>query len=495
MALNDTNVQSHSIINPSICVRGANAVGSQLTVTVEQTNHGFVPGMAIRWNSGVDGATAQYNKAFANNPYNAEALGVVGNVLGPDAFELVMGGVVVMNEEGNNFFGQSIGSGLANHDVFFLSGTTAGHLTPIRPNSPGFVAKPMITRLAEDAQGRVYGVVTNYVGSHIGGNAAVSLDNLIPAGTIQAYAGSSPPRGWSLCDGDGSGGESIPGIKVSENPDYFNNVGLRYGWVELLFLGENQGLPVSDVGNYITATTNGKTIAGSVVGVSGDYVYVKQSDNDSNVPDGANSNFVTFTDENNQQIRTRGAGNLQATERCIIQVPEIFPKSAVGQPATLIRGSGDSQALILFQDNSNKAGVYSCLAPDLRGKVIWGAKEPDTFGGGENDTDVLARSGGAEEISLDFTSTSDDGVPGGSSQQTDPADDGWANSQTNLPPFLTTNWIVRTSSTANAAITDRLSVSTLLLTGLPTTGDDAEQFTVFRDTTDNSLKIQPDAPS
>ena len=164
MTLNDTNVQSHSTINPSICVRGANAVGSQLTVTIEQTDHGFLPGMAIRWNSGVDGATAQYNKAFANNPYNAEALGVVGNVLGADSFELVMGGVVVMNEDGNNFFGQSIGSDLANHDVFFLSGTTSGHLTPSRPNSPGQVAKPMITRLAEDAQGRIYGVVTNYVG-------------------------------------------------------------------------------------------------------------------------------------------------------------------------------------------------------------------------------------------------------------------------------------------------------------------------------------------
>ena len=82
-------------------------------------NQSWVCPHAVRWNSGVDGATAQYNKAFANNPYNAEAVGIVGNVLNADAFELVMGGVVVMNEEGNNFFGQSIGSGLANHDVFF----------------------------------------------------------------------------------------------------------------------------------------------------------------------------------------------------------------------------------------------------------------------------------------------------------------------------------------------------------------------------------------
>ena len=174
---------------------------------------------------------------------------------------------------------------------------------------------------------------------------------------------------------------------------------MRYGWVELLFLGENQGLPTSDIGNYITATTNGKVIAGSVVGISGDYVYVQQSDNDPNVPEGANSNFVTYTDENNQQIRTQGAGQLQATERCIIQNPEVFPKSAIGEPATLIREGGNSQALVLYQDNSNKAGIYSCLAPDLRGRIVWGAKAPDTFGDGNNDTDVLARSGGTEEFS------------------------------------------------------------------------------------------------
>lgn len=496
MALNDINTQSHSTINPSVCVRGANAVGSQLSVTIEQTSHGFLPGMAIRWNSGIDGATAQYSKAFANSPYNAEVVGIVGNVLTADAFELVMGGVVIMNEDDSSYFGQSIGSGLTADDVYFLSGTTAGHLTPARPNTPGHVAKPLITRLAEDAQGRIYGVVTNYVGSHIGGNAAVSLDNLIPAGTIQAYAGSNAPSGWAICDGDGSKGGAVPGIEVANNLDYYNNVGLRYGWVELLYLKDDE-LPVSDIGNYIQAAANGKTIAGSIVGVSGSYVFVKQSDNDVNVPNNLNSNFVTYTDENSQNIRTRGAGNEMYSERCIIQNPEIFPRSVNGESARVIRPQGgDEQAILLYQDDSNMSGVFSCLAPDLRGRIIWGAKEPDTFGDGENSTDVLARSGGAEQISLDFETTPDGGqFSGGTSQLSEPSDDGWADSQTNLPPYLTTNWIIRTSSTAYAAITDRLSVKNLLLTGLPTSGDGEDQFTVFRDTTDNSLKIQPDAPS
>ena len=39
--LSDETTQSHSTINPSVCVRGANAVGAKLSITVQQTAHGF----------------------------------------------------------------------------------------------------------------------------------------------------------------------------------------------------------------------------------------------------------------------------------------------------------------------------------------------------------------------------------------------------------------------------------------------------------------------
>ena len=496
--LSNDSTQSHSTSNPSICVRGANAVGSRLSITVQQASHGFVPGMALRWNSGIDGNTVQYEKAIATSPYKAEVVGIVGSVLNADSFDLVMSGVVEMNTPNASFFGQSIGSGLTADDVFFLSGTTAGWLTTTRPSTAGHVAKPIITRLAEDAQNIIYGVVTNYVGSHIGGNAAVSLDNLIPAGTIQAYAGDNPPSGWALCDGDGSDDNSlIPGIPINDNIEYYDNVGLKYGWVEAIkcIQGEGGSAPFnqSDFGSIVYTQHEGYQIGGTLVGVSGDYVFVRQSATE-DIADELNTNFVNYTNETNTSHRIRGEGNRMDITRTIIQNPEIFPRLAAGHTCTLQRTDGTTESFLSYTDASNVAGVYSLLAPDLRGRTIIGAKKADTYGTGDRDTQTMARSGGSEFSSLDHQQDPDDGPFDSGVGIYDSAGGGWAESQTNLPPYLTTNWIIRTSSTAYAAITDKLSVKTLLLTGLPTSGSGEDQYTVYHDETDNSLKIQPDAP-
>ena len=456
---------------------------------------GFLPGMAVRWNSGIDGNTIQYEKAVATSPYKAEVVGIVGDVYSADAFDLVMGGVVEMNTTNASFFGQSIGSGLTDHDVYFLSGTTAGHLTPTRPTQAGHVAKPVITRLAEDAQGVIYGSVTNYVGSHIGGNAAVSLDNLIPAGTIQAYAGTNAPNGWAMCDGDGSGGDDIPGIPVSSNSEYYENVGKRYGWVEAIktVSGEGGTSPFnqSDFGSVVHTVNNGLQIGGTLVGVSGSYIFVKQSASE-NIPDNLNGNFVNYVGDASE--RQRGEENNQDVTRTIIQGPATFPAENAGHSCTLVKNDGSTIPFLAYSDLSRVVGVYSVLAPDLRGRVILGAKSPEYYGSSQFDGDVLGRSGGQERFLLDHQDTSSDGVFGGGIGVEGEDDNGWATYQNNLPPYLTTNFIIRKTSTAYAAITDRLSVSTLLLTGLPTSGDGQDQFTVFRDSTDNTLKIQPDAP-
>ena len=51
---------NNSSINPQICVQGAAGVGSRISVRIEQTSHGLSKGMAVRFNSGVDGEAVKY---------------------------------------------------------------------------------------------------------------------------------------------------------------------------------------------------------------------------------------------------------------------------------------------------------------------------------------------------------------------------------------------------------------------------------------------------
>lgn len=500
MALSDINTQSTSIMNPAVCVRGANAVGSRLSITIQQDSHGFNIGTPVRWNSGKDGNTVQYEKAQANDPYNAEVVGIVAEILNENAFELVMSGIVKMND----FFSNTNGSiaqgppGITADDVYFLSGYTAGKMTPTRPETPGWVAKPLITRLAEDANGNIYGHVTNYVGSHLGGSVAVSLDNLIPAGSIQAYAGMNVPNGWSICNGDGKkANATISGIVVSENQEYYDNVGLRHGWVERIKTNTD-GWSDSDVGDYVFSTVDGTQIAGIIESVDGQYIYVKQSPHNTFEPSDAifqsrNSNFRSQLDPDGE--RKRGENNTRYLPRFTIQSPRTIPTTiTAGHLFQRIRFSdpdGTPDSFFSEVDENNLAGIYSVLAPDLRNRIILGAQDSDYYANQQDNSSVVGRFGGAENIDLNFqTNPTDGGVGEGLGIQTQGGDLGWADQQTNLPPYLTVNWIIRTSSSAYASILEKLTIKNLLLTGLPTSGSGQDQWTVYQE--DGNLKIQPE---
>ena len=57
-----------------------------------------------------------------------------------------------------------------------------------------------------------------------------------------------------------------------------------------------------------------------------------------------------------------------------------------------------------------------------------------------------------------------------------------------MPPYVTTNWIVRIDPNASAAIIDTLEIDNIRLQNLPTSGSGQEQWTVYRHT-DDTLKI------
>tara|TARA_R110002020_G_scaffold4911_4_gene21108 strand:+ start:1495 stop:2979 length:1485 start_codon:yes stop_codon:yes gene_type:complete len=491
MAVSNSNCGS-SLLNPSVCIQGAGTVGSKLALTITQSGHGFSAGSVVRWNSGIDGNAAQYVQAKADNAYNAEVIGVVSDVLSGDSFELTLSGVVKMNQFFSNTTG-AIPAGSTQDDVFFLSGYTAGWMDVKRPRTPGWVAKPIITRLAEDSSGNIFGMVTNYVGSLLGGNVVTSLGQIVPVGTINSWLGSQDkvPAGWCLCDGEGpKDGNNIPGVKVENHSEYHSVVGKEYGWVECLKTDDASVSIGEKVQQIVVDEITGieKNIVGVVVGASGGieedgrrYLFISQTINDVDLDEQnsslINGNFAVVTPNE----RIQGESDLQ-TRADYYKTPNgdlfEFSHSSVGVVANKFTSSGESiGTMLLFGDSSAKVGVFSLLPPDLRNKFILGAKDQDT--------DRRGRVGGNELISRRS-------VNGDESEmlQTDRdgGDVGYWTNESNMPPYVTTNWIVRIDPNASAAIIDTLEIDNIRLQNLPTSGSGQEQWTVYRHT-DDTLKI------
>ena len=480
---------STSVLNPSVCISGADAVGSKLAINITQNNHGFTAGSVVRWNSGVDGNAAAYVSAQANNAYNAEVAGIVSEITGINTFQLTMAGTVNMTQWFDNQSGV-IPAGITRDDVYFLSGYTAGWMDNVRPETSGWVAKPIITRLAEDAQGNIFGNVTNYVGSLLGGNIAVSLNGLIPVGTVQSYLGINPPSGWSLCNGDGSGGgKQYKGLPITEYPDYRNEIGVKYGWCEALKTDRSSWT----VGSRIEQTVDGRTISGIVTGVSADsakssaqWIYVKQEYNN-NIPNNGNFGINKEIDRGGE-LRGTNSGNVGATyDYAKSEFKQFIHQTAlspIGVNATVYDdpySTKDGESFAILSETSGVAGLFSCLVPNFQGKFLMGADEPRT-NKTMNEPAELNQVGGSDKFSLNFSGDgAGDGIKGSGKGYA------W---QHNLPPHVTVNYIVRTNPNSYAALLSTLEIKSLRLTNLPTSGNDQLQWSVYRE--DGTLKIKTD---
>lgn len=447
---------NNSAVNPSICVQGVGGIGSRTSITVTQNSHGFTLGNAIRWNSGVDGNVAQYVQAKADSPYNAEVVGVVTEVISANAFEVTLSGVVDMT----NFFASdgSIPEGATADDVFFLSSATAGMMDITRPTQPGFVAKPVITRLAEDTDGNIFGSVTNYVGAVNGGSAVSSTGQIVPAGVVQPFAGfvTKIPAGWALCNGDGLVTNGIPGIPRSTYSEYYDTVGKQFGWIEKLTLQNTSGL---NIGGYVTQSYNDggtRRVIGKVMAISGSDVYVEQSIRNSlSIPNQAldNSNFIT----RNEADRTLG-GSDQAEYVQPRDDNTYFTFRTTGGNIGKYDANGGQQGSIgLTSVDSN----YAALTPDLRNAFVMGTPV-NRFAGASGGDNINSISIGDQFDVNNQLSTNGDG--GGFSQMS------------NLPNYVTMNYIIRIDPSATAVVIGNLeldgtlTVNRLKVSNMPNDG-------------------------
>ena len=319
--------------------------GKKVANVITQTSHGFSAGFVVRY----DTDTAGFTAAQANSPEGSEVAGIVESVSDVNTFTLVYAGEV-------NMSGFVTGTSNTDEEVYFLSSETAGHLSAFAPTTSGHVIKPILTRRGTDAgQSIQRGIVTNYIGTVIGGEATVSLQGLVPVGVIQSWAGTSSgvPEGWGMCDGG-----TVDAFVYAE---YFQAVGTRYGVQQRLTVPSLSAEPNSIQGLGISQRdpANDNEIKGTIIAW----------DNSTKL----------LTVENETSVLSDVAGLLAFTP--VDEVPgrgALFVSSIAGDFTSNLKFTDGSF------DSSNPNGfavespvVSSVKKPDMRGRVPVGSASFD----------------------------------------------------------------------------------------------------------------------
>ena len=211
---------NNSTIQSKINVIGSIS-GSQLTLDFEQANHGFRVGDAVRY----DDAYGGFTLAQADTAENAEVTGVVRELHGDSKVFMVIEGIIPIGgftfaRDPNATLGTWTGYTAS---TYFLSGTTAGLLDSIPPEENGSVIKPTMINMGTIG-GEQYGIVKNFVGNQIGGNASASIHGISPVGSIVPYVGYSVnvPSGFTFC--------KVGFVSPSIYTKYNNHIGGKFGY-------------------------------------------------------------------------------------------------------------------------------------------------------------------------------------------------------------------------------------------------------------------------
>lgn len=427
--------------------------GKSMRNVITQNGHGFVAGQAIRFNreaaTGISGDF--YTAAIADSALNAEVIGVVESTT-ENTFDLVYGGEISLAGFDPSF-------SVTDNDVFFLSGVTAGLLTSIPPSSAGKVIKPVVVRTEGDT-----GVVTNYVGTVIGGSSVVNLDGIQPVGAIEPYAGSATdvPDGWSLCDG-GS-------LSITEYASLYNRVGRNYGY-NVKFTPSTASTITSSIQvgmkiqqGTLTGRITEVNAASNYIVVDVDYLelntdadgfrvhdFVFSNTIQTKIPNGAGLGAGTFfgslsgdDDVQPDNEITLGLGTFEITH---FRKPDLRNKVAMG---TAELGKGTVREADRLYSLGQIGGNFT--------HTLTEAQMPAHSHSGSGSVSTRTGSvGGSSPFSQNNSSGRERAVQ---SQTVNITTDikGEGAGHNNLQPYVAINWIIKTTALASAAVVDSLSL-------------------------------------
>lgn len=454
--------------------------------TITVSGHTFKAGQALRFNR--EAATGVpndfYTPAIADSAANSEVIGVVESVEG-SSFVLVYGGEISTANFDSEY-------ALEDDDVFFLSGITAGLVDKIPPSTAGQVIKPVLIRSEGNKA-----IVTNFIGTIIGGSSVVNLDGIQPVGTIEPYAGQANdvPATWSLCDGGA--------LSTTAFIDLYNRIGREFGYHRTI---------------QSSAITSGAEIAvGQVVqqggGLTGRIVSIDLALNQITVDIDYLKSTGTidgFTPHNESFETSLSIPQQVSVSNGVIYAGSLTPKAEPDQPSSTITLSSPTVTTTAFRK------------PDLRGKVVMGSASLTPEGTDQEGTLIVTDRNsprgsilGEYEHQLtvaELAAHSHNYVRGGynisianirggvvppinSNFDQEPGQNSTLNSggnqpHNNLQPTVAINWIIKTTANAAAAVIDNLTTQIPLtdLTDVSITPSDGD--IVMYDATNTPVKFK-----
>ena len=393
----------------SLLLKGGTSTPKSIVESFSLANS-FSPGDAIRY----DIPSSTWVKAQADSAENSEVAGVVSSA-SFNTFDLTYAGLINV----------SALSGVT-APVLFLDSTIAGGLTTSPPSAIGTVIKPVLTKTTN---GSGY-IVTNYLGTQIGGSSTVAIDEIQPVGTVVPFAGSAIPDSWLECNGASYAVGAYPYL-YSKLQYSSGDRAPAYGYVANITVGNSQGYAV---GQVVSQTATG--LSGTVLSLNG------------TAP--ATSGTIILTV---QVIPT-----YSSTTKNFVQPNAVFSNAAV-----TIDAVGSSISAV---------SVTHFNTPDLRGRFAIGSNTsrlPTSNDLESDDTNYSAISGiysigseGGQEFVVAPTITIATG--GGAGANVTGQYSG--NLTANLPPYTVVRYIIKATPYTRAAIIDGIDIPyTSLLVG------------------------------
>ena len=394
------------------------------------TANSFAVGDVVRY----DVASTSYVKAQADSATNSEVVGVVSEA-SANSFSVVYSGEIDLTSV-------STLSGFSG-PVLFLTSSVAGGLTANPPSAIGSVVKPLVVRNAATNQ---Y-VVTNFLGTQIGGSSTVAIDEIQPVGTIMPFAGSAIPDSWLACDGASYAVSAYPNLYAKLQ----NSSGDRvpaYGYVATL-IGTNVSNVLS-AGDFVqykaNATTNWTGTGSPYITSNADVVGIVLS--------------VTSTTAVIQAIPIYNNTTKNFTFNNVVVGGGGFVSGEGGNGN--YRAYDSSKVFRAASLTVSSAAITHFNTPDLRGRFALGLNTTaigEVDGDIANDTNIssisaytLGAEGGEEKNSLPAVSVATSGSsPNVLANLT-------ANQLNNMPPYTVVRYIIKASPYTRAALIDGLDL-------------------------------------